>query len=77
VQSFETIVMRLRDNLGREVERLRDMAGTNLAGLRYMADRLADRRDVQLFSDATLRVREKNKKKKKKEKALQRAIMSL
>jgi hypothetical protein len=51
--------------------------GRNLAGLRYLADRLANRQDVQLFADATLRVRDKNKKKKRKEKALQRAVMSL
>ncbi len=70
-------MLRLREQLGGEVERLRDTTGTNLAGLRYLADRLADRRDVQLFADATLRVRDKNKKKKKKEKALQRAVMSL
>ena len=67
----------LQQKLVVEVVRLRDTAGTNLAGLRYLADRLADRQDVQLFADATLRVREKNKKKKKKERAQQRAVMSL
>ena len=44
---------------------------------RFLCSRLKEREDVELFADATLRVREKNKKNKKKQKAKQRAIMAL
>jgi len=76
-KSFEDVVMKLNEVLGSEISRLREMTGTNLAGLRYLGARIKEKEDVELFADATLRIREKNKKKKKKEKALQRAIMAL
>merc|ERR1712083_4194 len=65
-KSFESTVIQLEQVLGREISRLRDMTGTNLAGLRFLAARIKEREDVELFADATLRVRQKNKKKKKK-----------
>ena len=77
LKSFENTVIKLGELMGIEISRLREMTGTNLAGLRFLASRLKEREEVELFADATLRVREKNKKKKKKEKALQRAILSL
>ena len=67
----------LSELLDREVGRLRDMTGTNLAGLRHLINQAEEKKDVQMFMDATQRVREKNKKKKQKEKSLQRAIMSI
>ena len=70
-------MIRLGQILGPEVSRLRDMTGTNLAGLRFLASRIKEREDVELFADATLRARQKNKKKKKKEKAQHRAVMTL
>jgi len=76
-KSFEQTVIKLSGVVGEEVSRVREMTGTNLAGLRFLATRIKEKEDVELFADATLRVREKNKKKKKKEKALQRAVMSL
>jgi len=76
-KSFENTVIRLGQILGPEVTRLRDMTGTNLAGLRFLASRIKERQDVELFADATLRARQKNKKKKKKEKAQHRAVMTL
>ena len=53
------------------------MVGTNLAGLRHLADKLEEKQGVEMFTDSTTRQRERNKKKKKKEKALQRAVMAL
>jgi len=75
--SFQQTIRQLESALGSEITRVRELAGTNLAGLRYLAARLKEREDVELFVDATLRVRAKNKKKKNKEKALQRAVLSL
>jgi len=75
--SFQQTIGELEAALDPEITRVRELAGTNLAGLRYLAARLKEREDVELFVDATLRVRAKNKKKKKKEKALQRAVLSL
>merc|ERR1712096_110947 len=71
---LEGVLSRVGVSVCKEVGRLRDIAGTNLAGLRHLANVATERKDVQLFVDATMRVREKNMKKKKKEKVLQRAI---
>jgi len=75
--SFQPIVNQLGSVLQLQITRIRDLAGTNLAGLRYLAARYKEREDIELFADATIRVRDKNKKKKRKEKALNRAILSL
>merc|ERR1719215_2401888 len=75
--NFQPIVNELGPLLQKEVSRVRDITGTNMAGLRYIAARQKEKEDIELFADATLRVRDKNKKKKRKEKALQRAILSV
>jgi len=74
---LEGVLTKVGVSVCKEVGRLRDITGTNLAGLRHLANVATERKDVQLFVDATMRVREKNKKKKKKEKVLQRAIMAV
>jgi len=76
-KSFEDTVVQLSAVMEHQISRVREMTGTNLAGLRFLCGRLKEREDTELFADATLRVREKNKKKRRKEKALQRAVMSL
>merc|ERR1712059_138710 len=76
-EGMEEVLGRVNINLDREVGVLRDRVGTNLAGLRHLADKLESNKGVEMFTDATTRVRERNKKKKKKEKSLQKAIMSL
>merc|ERR1711913_185978 len=43
--------------LDREVGRLRDITGTNLAGLRHLIHLAEEKKDVQMFVDATQRVR--------------------
>jgi len=74
---LEPVLSELDKNLRAKVGGLCDMVGTNLAGLRHLQDRLEEQRGVEVFTDATTRVREKNKKKKSKEKNLQRAVMAL
>jgi len=74
---MEGVLGKVNNALGREVGSFRDMVGTNLAGIRHLADRLEEKRGVEMFTDSTTRQRERNKKKKKKEKALQRAVMAL
>ena len=74
---LESILSELDKVLRGRVQELRDMVGTNLAGLRHLACRAEEAKNVQLFVDATQRVREKNKRKKKKEKLLSRAVMTL
>ena len=76
-KSLEDVLTRLNTVVRREVTGLKDIIGTNLAGLRYLSDRIEDRNGVEMFTDTTLRQRERNKKKKKKERQLQRAVMSL
>ena len=56
---------------------MKDVIGTNLAGLRFISDRIEERKGVEMFTDTTTRQRERNKKKKKKERQLQRAVMTL
>ena len=74
---MEEVMSRLNSLVKREVTGLKDVVGTNLAGLRYLSDRIEERSGVEMFTDTTLRQRQRNKKKKKKEKQLQRAVMSL
>jgi len=74
---MEAVLGRVNTALGREVGSLRDRVGTNMAGIKHLADRLEEKRGVEMFTDSTTRQRERNKKKKKKEKALQRAVMAL
>ena len=76
-KALEEVLTRLHKLVKNEVTNLKDMIGTNLAGLRYLSDRIEERSGVEMFTDTTLRQRERNKKKKKKEKQLQRAVMSL
>jgi len=74
---MEPTLSRVNTALRREVGGVRDLVGTNLAGLRHLADKLEEKQGVEMFTDSTTRQRERNKKKKKKEKALQRAVMAL
>ena len=76
-RTMEEVLTRLQAVVSREVNNLKDIAGTNLAGLRFMSDRIEEKNGVEMFTDTTTRQRERNKKKKKKEKQLQRAILSL
>ena len=76
-KSLEDVLTKLNTVVKREVTGLKDMIGTNLAGLRYLSDRIEDRNGVEMFTDTTVRQRERNKKKKKKERQLQRAVMTL
>ena len=71
------VLSRLQNAVGRQLDKLADTTGTNLAGLRFLADRIEEKNGVEMFTDSTIRQRERNKKKKKKERALQRAVMSL
>ena len=74
---MEPILGKVNSAIRREVGSLRDLVGTNLAGIRHLADRLEEKKGVEMFTDSTTRQRERNKKKKKKEKAMQRAVMAL
>jgi len=75
--NLEPVLAELDRSLRVKVGGLCDLVGTNLAGLRHLQDRLEEQRGVEVFTDATTRVRERNKKKKNKEKNLQRAVMAL
>jgi len=75
--ALEPVLVEAQASLTREVGGLADLVGTNLAGLRHLQDRQEEARGVEVFADATARVRERNKKKKNKEKNLQRAVMAL
>ena len=74
---MEEILTRLNPIVKKEVTEMKDVIGTNLAGLRFLSDRIEERRGVEMFTDTTTRQRERNKKKKKKERQLQRAVMTL
>merc|ERR1712014_508834 len=65
-RATEEILTRLQSVVNREVNSLKDIAGTNLAGLRFMSDRIEEKNGVEMFTDTTTRQRERNKKKKKK-----------
>merc|ERR1712039_859986 len=65
---LEPVLSELDKNLRAQVGGLCDMVGTNLAGHRHLQDRLEEQRGVEVFTDATTRVREKNKKRKVKKK---------
>ena len=74
---LEEVLTRLNPIVKREVTGMKDVIGTNLAGLRFISDRIEERKGVEMFTDTTTRQRERNKKKKKKERQLQRAVMTL
>ena len=74
---MEEILTRLNPIVKKEVTEMKDVIGTNLAGLRFLSDRIEERRGVEMFTDTTTRQRERNKKKKKKERQLQRAVMTM
>ena len=76
-RTMEELLTRLQAVVTKEVNSLKDVTGTNLAGLRFLSDRIEEKNGVEMFTDTTTRQRERNKKKKKKERQLQRAIMSL
>ena len=76
-RAMEELLTRLQATVKREVGNLKDITGTNLAGLRFLSDRIEEKNGVEMFTDTTTRQRERNKKKKKKERQLQRAVMSL
>ena len=76
-RAMEEVLTRLQTTVKREVNNLKDITGTNLAALRFLSDRIEEKKGVEMFTDTTTRQRERNKKKKKKERQLQRAVMSL
>lgn len=59
------------------VDEIRDRVGFNLAGLQFLQRELEEREAVQLFADASDRVKAKRKQRKNKDKALQRAVLTL
>lgn len=64
------VVDKLRGVTLQKVEKLRDMVGFNLAGLRVLQREVDAREEVALFADATSAFKEKRKKRLKKERAI-------
>jgi len=75
--SLLPILNRLKVQAKVRIDDARDRVGFNLAALRYMQRELEERQAVQLFTDASDRVKQRRKKQKNRVKATQRAILSL
>ena len=75
--SLLPILNRLQGVARRRVDQVRDRIGFNLAGLQYLQRELEEREAVQLFADASDRVKQKRKQRRNKDKAKQRAILTL
>lgn len=71
------ILNRLQGVVGKRVDQVRDRIGFNLAGLQYLQRELEEREAVQLFADASDRVKQKRKQRRNKDLAKQRAILTL
>jgi U3 small nucleolar RNA-associated protein 12 len=71
------ILNRLQGVARKRVDQVRDRIGFNLAGLQYLQRELEEREAVQLFADASDRVKQKRKLRRNKDKAKQRAILTL
>ncbi|XP_038059666.1 WD repeat-containing protein 3-like [Patiria miniata] len=65
-QSLLPIIDRLRSTSMQQVHQMRDRIGFNLAGLQFLQRELESRQEVQLFGDATAKMKDKNKKRKRK-----------
>nr|XP_054753493.1 WD repeat-containing protein 3-like [Lytechinus pictus] len=68
------MIDRLRKTTLTKADKLRDTIGFNLAGLRFLKDKLEAENEVQLFADATANYQTKKKKQKKR---AERAIIKL
>lgn len=75
--SLLPILNRLQGVARHRVDQVRDRIGFNLAGLQYLHRELEEREAVQLFADASDRVKQKRKQRRNKDKAKQRAILTL
>ncbi len=75
--SLLPILNRLQGVARKRVDQVRDRIGFNLAGLQYLQRELEEREAVQLFADASDRVKQKRKQRRNKDKAKQRAILTL
>lgn len=75
--SLLAVVDRLKTLARERVDDIRDRLGFNLAGLQFLQRELEEREAVQLFADASDRVKAKRKQRKNKDKAAQRAVMTL
>ena len=71
------ILNRLQGVARKRVDQVRDRIGFNLAGLQHLQRELEEREAVQLFADASDRVKQKRKLRRNKDKAQQRAILTL
>lgn len=75
--SLLPILNRLEGVARKRVDEVRDSIGFNLAGLQHLHRELEEQEAVQLFADASERVKQKRKQRRNKEKATQRAILTL
>ena len=75
--SLLPVLNRLKVQSRVRIDNARDRVGFNLAALQFMQRELEEREAVQLFTDASDRVKQRRKKQKNKVKATQRAILSL
>lgn len=65
-RSLLGVIDKLRGLSIERASQLKDIAGVNLSGLRYMQDQICEKEEVSLFSDAFARQKEKRKKKAKR-----------
>merc|ERR1711879_344174 len=63
---MEEILTRLNPIVKKEVTEMKDVIGTNLAGLRFLSDRIEERRGVEMFTDTTTRQRERTRRRRRK-----------
>lgn len=75
--SLLPVVDHLKTAARDRVDEVRDRVGFNLAGLQFLQRELEEREAVQLFADASDRVKTKRKQRKNKDKAQQRAVLTL
>lgn len=75
--SLLPILNRLKVQARVSIDGVRDRVGFNLAALQFIQRELEERQAVQLFTDASDRVKQRRKKQKNRVKATQRAILSL
>ncbi|XP_069956635.1 WD repeat-containing protein 3 isoform X1 [Cherax quadricarinatus] len=71
------IIHTLAHLLTQKTLQLQNLVGFNLAGLRYMKNRLELRTETQLFAEALQKVKDARRKKKKKDQAVRRVLMSI
>ena len=71
------VLNKLRDVTKSRVDKARDCVGFNLAALHQLQCELNEKEAVQLFADASDKVKQKRKQQRRKEKSVHRAILSL